>query len=74
MDSTPTKRKRRPPPTYIYDVNNYKGMVDDLPKVLEEETYHTTALSNNTIKVTPHTHTYTHINTHNNTHTHTRYI
>jgi len=56
MDSTPTKRELRPPPIYIYDVNNYKAMVDDLSKVVEEETYHTTALPNNTIKVAPHTH------------------
>ena len=62
MDSTPTKREPWPPPIYIYDVNNYKAMVDDLSKAVEEETYHTIALSNNTIKVIP------------NTHTHTRYI
>ena len=55
MDSTPTKREPRPPPVYIYDVSNYKAMIDGFFKVVEEETYHTKALPNNTIKVTPHT-------------------
>jgi PAX-interacting protein 1 len=54
MDSAPTKQEPKPPPIYIYDVNNYKAMVDDLTKVVEEETYHTKALPNNTIKVIPH--------------------
>ena len=55
MDSAPTKQKPKPPPIYIYDVNNYNAMVDDLSKVVEEETYHTKALPSNTIKVIPHT-------------------
>jgi hypothetical protein len=55
MDSAPTKQEPKPPPIYIYDMNNYKAMVDDLSKVVEEETYHTKALPNNKIKVIPHT-------------------
>ena len=59
MDSAPTKQEPKPPPINIYDVNNYKAMVDYLSKVVEEETCHTKALPNNTIKVFPHTHTHT---------------
>jgi len=55
MDSAPTKQEPKPPPIYIFDGNNYKVMVDDLSKVVEEETYHTKALPNNTIRVIPHT-------------------
>jgi len=55
MDSAPTKQEARLPPIYLYDVNNYKAMVDDLSKVVEEETYHSKDLPNNTIKVIPHT-------------------
>ena len=55
MDSAPTKQEARPPPIYTYGVNNYDAMVDNLSKVVEEETYHTKALPNNTIKVIPHT-------------------
>jgi len=47
MDSAPAKHEPKPPPIYIYDVNNYKAMVDDPSKVVEEETYHTIALPNN---------------------------
>ena len=54
MDSAPTKQEARLPPIYLYDVNNYKAMVDDLSKVVEEETYHSKDLPNNTIKVIPH--------------------
>jgi len=55
MDSAHRKQEPKPPPIYVYDVNNYKAMVDYLSKVVEEETYQSKDLPNNTIKVIPHT-------------------
>lgn len=45
----------KPPPIYIYGVNDYKAMTTTLAEVAEEETYHARAMANNTVRINPHT-------------------
>ena len=47
------KREPKPPPIYIYGVNDFKGMLNNLAMVTENETYTAKALPNNTIKIMP---------------------
>jgi hypothetical protein len=49
------KRETRPPPIYIYGVNNFKAMLSNVATVTENETYITKALPNNRIKIIPNT-------------------
>lgn len=51
-----TKDKpHKPPPLFIYDVQNFKSMIDSLTTVTAEETFHSKALANGTVKVSAHT-------------------
>jgi hypothetical protein len=45
----------KPPPIYIYGVNNLKAMLDNLTMVTENKTYIVKALPNNTMKIMPNT-------------------
>jgi hypothetical protein len=45
------KREPKPPPIYIYGVTDYKAMVENLAKAVDEETYFTKTLSNNTVRI-----------------------
>jgi len=49
--SRDTPNMPRPPPVFVYGVKNFKGMLDDLAYVAEPDTYSTTALANDTIKI-----------------------
>jgi hypothetical protein len=57
--SSPTantsRKEPKPPPIYIYGVNNLKAMLNNLATVTENETYTVKALPNNTMKVMPNT-------------------
>lgn len=44
----------KPPPIFIYGVNNFKEMVDYLSTFTEKDTYYTKALADETIKVNAH--------------------
>jgi hypothetical protein len=50
-----SKREPKPPPIYIYGVNNLKAMLDNLAMVTENETYIVKVLPNNTMKIMPNT-------------------
>jgi capsid portal protein len=39
------------PPIYIYGAMDYKAMVENLAKAVDEETYFTKTLSNNTVRI-----------------------
>lgn len=41
-------------PNFIYGVNNYKSMIDNLASITEQETYHTKALADETVKIIAH--------------------
>jgi hypothetical protein len=41
----------KPPPIFVYGVKNFKAMLDDLADVAEPTTYRTTALANDTVKI-----------------------
>lgn len=45
----------KPPPIYVYGITDYKGMIDNLALVVDDETYHTISLPNLTVKIIPHT-------------------
>jgi hypothetical protein len=45
------KKNPKPSPIYIYGVTDYKAMVQKLAKALDEETYFTKTLSNNTVRI-----------------------
>jgi hypothetical protein len=44
------KREHKPPPIYIYGVNNLKAMLDNFTTVTENKTYIVKALPSNTTK------------------------
>jgi hypothetical protein len=46
-----TPNTSRPPPIFVYGVKNFKAMLDDLTDVAEPDTYRTTALANDTVKI-----------------------
>jgi len=50
-----TPNTPRPPPIFVYGVKNFKAMLDDLADVAEPDTYRTTALANDTIKINANT-------------------
>ena len=45
----------RPPLIFVYGVKNFKAMLDDLADVAEPNTYRTTALANDTVKINANT-------------------
>jgi len=45
----------RPPPIFVYGVKNFKAMLDDLADVAEPETYRTSALAIETVKISANT-------------------
>jgi hypothetical protein len=45
----------RPPPIFVYGVKNFKAMLNDLADVAEPNTYRTTALANDTVKINANT-------------------
>jgi uncharacterized alpha/beta hydrolase family protein len=55
------KEKKDPklPPIYIHGITDYKAMVNNLAKAVDEENYFTKTLSNNTVRIsTPSSETY----------------
>jgi hypothetical protein len=50
-----TPNIQRPSPIFVYGVKNFKAMLDDLADVAEPETYRTTALANDTVKISANT-------------------
>jgi len=40
----------RPPPIFVYEVKNFKAMLDDLADVAEPDTYRTAALAKTLLK------------------------
>ena len=50
-----TPNTSRPPPIFVYGVKNFKAMLDDLANVAEPATYRTTALANDTVKLSANT-------------------
>lgn len=47
----PQTNEIKPPPIFIHGVTNFKGMVDNLAKITDDETYHSKALADNTVKI-----------------------
>lgn len=45
----------KPPPIYIYNVNNYNDMMKAIATAINDEQYHTKTLANNTVKINVHT-------------------
>jgi hypothetical protein len=50
-DTTNKKKDPKPSPFYMYGVTDYKAMVENLAKAVDEETYFTKTLSNNTVRI-----------------------
>jgi hypothetical protein len=50
-DSADKKNEDPNPPINIYGVTAYKAIVENLAKAVDEETYFTKTLSNNTVRV-----------------------
>lgn len=57
-EQTETEKQQKipkPPPIFIYGVKNFKSMVDSFAQVVEEETYYTRTMPNETVKITANT-------------------
>jgi hypothetical protein len=50
-----SSKEPKPPPIYIYEVNNFKAMLDNVAIVTENETHAVKALSNDIMKIMPNT-------------------
>jgi hypothetical protein len=69
------KREPKPPPIYIYSVNNLKAMPDNFAMVTENETYIVKALHNDTNQIMPNTpETYRKLIQHVRDENHTSYV
>jgi hypothetical protein len=55
VSETDTANKKpndpKPPPTYLYGVTDHKARVGNIAKAVDEETYFTKTLSNNTVRI-----------------------